>query len=175
MLKSGDPIPPFNLPALLDGRSGRVTLARIRPEPVVLFFYPRDFSFICPTEGTGLGKALSLFAAEKTSVLGVSVDDVESHRRSATELGGVTYPRLADQGGEFAKACGVFDEHEQVAMRATFLLDKKRAVILAEASPMNVGRGVDETLRSVRTYRIGRPCPADREPGDAFGPGDRKY
>ncbi|HEY2486771.1 MAG TPA: redoxin domain-containing protein [Candidatus Binataceae bacterium] len=175
MLKPGDPIPPFDLPALLDGRSGRVTLAGIRSEPVVLFFYPRDFSFICPTEVTGLGKALSLFAGEKTSVLGVSVDDVESHRRWAAELGGVTYPLLANQGGEFAKACGVFDEHEQVAMRATFLLDKKRAVIFAEASPISVGRSVDETLRIVRAYRIGRPCPADWEPGDAFVPGDRKY
>jgi peroxiredoxin 2/4 len=61
----------------------------------------------------------------------------------------------------------VFDE--QVATRATFLLDKKRAVIFAEASPINVGRSVDETLRIVRAYRSGRPCPAD------WDPGDRKY
>lgn len=175
MLKPGDPIPSFDLPALLDGGDGRVTLAGISSELVVLFFYPRDFSFICPTEVTGFGKALSLFAAEKTSVLGVSVDDVESHRRWAAELGGVTYPLLADQGGEFAKACGVFDEQEQVAMRATFLLNKKRTVIFAEACPINVGRSVDETLRIVRAYRSGRLCPADWGPGDAFGPGDRKY
>jgi peroxiredoxin 2/4 len=175
MLKPGDPIPPFDLPALLDSRSGRVTLAGIRSELVVLFFYPRDFSFICPTEVTGFGKALSLFVAEKTSVLRASVDDVENHRAWAAELGGVTHPLLADQGGEFAKACGVFDEQEQVAMRATFLLDKKRAVIFAEASPINLGRGVDETLRIVRAYRSGRPCPADWEPGDALVPGDRKY
>jgi peroxiredoxin (alkyl hydroperoxide reductase subunit C) len=174
MLKPGDPISPFDLPALLDGGGGRVPLAGIRSEPVGLFFYPGDLSFICPTEVTGLGKALSRFAAEKTSVLGVSVDDVESHRRWAAELDGVTHPLLADPGGEFAKACGVFDEHEQVAMRATFLLDKKRAVIFADASPINGGRGVDETQPIVRTYRIGRPCPADWEPGDAFGPGDRR-
>ena len=175
MLKPGDSIPSFDLPAFIDGRSGRVTLAGITSELVVLFFYPRDFSFICPTEVTGFGKALGLFAAENTAVLGVSVDDVESHRRWAQELGGITYPLLADQGGEFAKACGVFDEREQVAMRATFLLDNKHAVIFAEASPINVGRSVDETLRTVRAYRSGRPCPADWEPGDAFGPGDRKY
>ncbi|MBV8137386.1 MAG: redoxin domain-containing protein [Deltaproteobacteria bacterium] len=175
MLKPGDAIPLLDLPALVDGRSGRVTLAGISSELVVLFFYPRDFSFICPTEVTGFGKALSLFAAENTAVLGVSVDDVESHRRWAAELGGVTYPLLADQGGEFAKACGVFDEREQVAMRATFLLDKKGTVIFAEACPINVGRSVEETLRIVRAYRSGRLCPADWEPGEGFGPSDRKY
>ena len=60
-------------------------------------------------------------------------------------------------------------------MRATFLLDKKRTVVLAVACHINVGRSVDETLRIVRAYRSGRLCPADWEPGDAFGPGDRKY
>jgi alkyl hydroperoxide reductase subunit AhpC len=103
---------------------------------------------------TGFGKALKLFAAEKTAVLGVSVDDVESHRRWAAELGGVTYPLLADQGGEFAKACGVFDEREQVAMRATFLLDQKRTVIFAEACPINVGRSVDETFASCARIEV---------------------
>src|SRR5215467_6552292 len=175
MLKPGDPIPPFELPALIDGRSGRLTLARINSELVVLFFYPRDFSFICPTEVTGFGKALELFAAEQTYILGASVDDVESHRRWAAELGGVPYPLLADPGGQFAKACGVFDEAEQVAVRATFLIDKTRTVIFAEACPINVGRSVDETLGIVRAYRSGRMCPADWEPGDAFGPADRKY
>jgi peroxiredoxin 2/4 len=175
MLKPGEPVPPLDLPALIDGRSGRVTLAGISSELVVLFFYPRDFSFICPTEVTGFGKALSLFAAEKTAVLGASVDDIESHRRWAAELGGVPYPLLADQGGEFAKACGVFDEGEQVAMRATFLLDKKRTVIFAQACPINVGRSVDETLRIVRAYRSGRLCPAEWKPGYGFGPSDGKY
>ena len=60
-------------------------------------------------------------------------------------------------------------------MRATFLLDKKRTVIFAEACPINIGRSVDETLRIVRAYRSGRLCPSDWKPGDAFGPGDRKY
>ena len=175
MLKPGDSLPAFDLPALIEGRSGRLTLAEISSDLVVLFFYPRDFSFICPTEVTGFAKVLSLFAQENTAVLGVSVDDVESHRRWAAELGGVAYPLLADGGGKFARACGVFDEKDQVAIRATFLLDQKRTVILAQACPINVGRSVDETLRIVRAYRSGRPCPAGWEPGDAFGPGDQKY
>src|SRR5215467_12350996 len=111
MLKPGDPIPPFDLPALIDGRSARLIVAKISSGQVVLFSYPHDFCLICPTEvTTGFGKALKLFAAGKASVLGVSVDDVESHRRWAAEPGGITCPLLADQGGEFARACRVFDE-----------------------------------------------------------------
>jgi len=175
MLRPGEPIPNFDLPAVTDGRIGRVTLSGIDSELIVLFFYPRDFSFICPTEVTGFNKAIDQFAAEKTAVLGVSVDNVDSHRRWAIELGGVTFPLLADEGGKLARACGIFDEKEQTAMRATFIIDQKRIVIFSEATPINVGRSVSETLRIVRAYRSGRLCPADWAPGDEFGPEDRKF
>src|SRR5438874_469499 len=129
MLKPGDVAPPFDLPALTDGREGRVTLAGINSELVVLFFYPRDFSFICPTEVTGFNKAVNEFRGEETSILGASIDDVDSHRRWAGELGGIGYPLLADEGGRVARAYGIFDDKEQVAMRATFLIDRKRTVV----------------------------------------------
>lgn len=175
MLKPGDSAPSFDLPAVTDGKVAPVSLSGIKTDLVVLFFYPRDFSFICPTEVTGFNAALEDFTAEKTSVLGVSVDNVESHGKWATELGGIAYPLLADEGGKLAKACGVFDEKEQVAMRATFILDQKRIVIFSEACPVNVGRSVGEILRIVRAFRSGRLCPANWEPGCDFGPSDRKY
>ena len=175
MLRPGDPIPNFDLPAVTDGHVSRVALSGINSELIVLFFYPRDFSFICPTEVTGFSKARERFLAEKTDVLGVSVDGVESHRRWAIELGGVAFPLLADEGGKLARACGVFDDKEQVALRATFIIDHKRMVIFSEATPINVGRNVGETLRIVRAYRSGRLCPADWAPGDEFGPQDRKF
>lgn len=175
MLKPGDPATPFDLPGVADGKSVRASLTGINTELVVLFFYPRDFSFICPTEVTGFNAALGDFTAEKTTVLGVSVDNVESHRKWAEELGGIAYPLLADEGGKLAKACGVFDEKEQVAMRATFILDQKRTVIFSEACPVNIGRSVSEILRIVRAFRSGRLCPADWTPGKDFGPSDRKY
>src|SRR5215469_6281699 len=140
MLNPGDTAPSFDLPAVADGRESRVTLAGLNSELVVLFFYPRDFSFICPTEVTGFQKSIEDFRKENTAVLGASIDDVDSHRRWAIELGGVSYPILADDRGKVARAYGVFDDKEQVAMRATFIIDNKRLIVFSAACPINLGR-----------------------------------
>jgi alkyl hydroperoxide reductase subunit AhpC len=123
-----------------------------------------DFSFICPTEVVGFHKAREAFAAEHTSIVAVSVDDVETHLRWAHELGGISYPLLADKDGALARTYGVFDESAGKAMRATFILDSKRTIVYCVACPVNVGRSVGETLRVVRALRSGRMCPADWEP-----------
>ena len=175
MLKPGDAAPPFDLPCALDDRISRLSLASIKSDLVVLFFYPRDFSFICPTEVIGFHKARAAFAAESTTVVGVSVDDAETHRRWARELGGLAYPLLADEGGKVARAFGVLDEAENVALRATFILDARRVILYAVASPVNVGRSVGETLRVVRALRSGKLCPADWEPGTDVERTDAKY
>jgi peroxiredoxin 2/4 len=175
MLKPGDPAPPFDLPGAIDDKLTRLSLSSLRSEMVVLFFYPHDFSFICPTEVIGFHKAQAAFTADQTSIVGISVDDAESHRRWARELGGIGYPLLADDGGKVARSFGVLDDKENVALRATFILDRKRTVVHAVASPANVGRSVSETLRVVRALRSGKLCPADWEPGDDFGPLDAKY
>jgi peroxiredoxin 2/4 len=175
MLKPGDPAPNFDLPCAIGDRIDRVNLARLNAELIVLFFYPHDFSFICPTEVTGFNKELAAFRAENTALLGVSVDNADSHRRWASELGGIGYPLLADDGGKIARAYGVFDEQDGVALRATFVIDRSRIVHFAVACPLNVGRSVAETLRVVRAIRSGQLCPADWTPGVEFGPSDRKY
>lgn len=164
MLKPGDTAPPFDLPCATGDRAERLRLAQLDAEMVVLFFYPHDFSFICPTEVVGFHKSRAAFAAERTSIAAVSVDDVQTHLRWARELGGIGYPLLADEGGALARAYGVFDEHTGLAMRATFILDAKRTVVYSVACPVNVGRSVNETLRVVRALRSGRMCPADWEP-----------
>ena len=79
MLKPGDPAPSFDLECALDGRVARCNLAKISNELVLIFFYPRDFSFICPTEVTGFNKALKDFTAEDTAIVGVGIDSVDSH------------------------------------------------------------------------------------------------
>lgn len=175
MLKPGDAAPSFDMPCALDGQLSRVSLAKIRSEMVVLFFYPHDFSFICPTEVIGFHKAETAFKAERTSILGVSVDDAETHRRWARELGGLGYPLLADEGGKLARAFGVFDESENAALRATFILDAKRTILYAVASPINVGRSVGETLRVAQALRSGKLCPADWQPGSEAIALDAKY
>jgi alkyl hydroperoxide reductase subunit AhpC len=175
MLKPGDQAPDFDLPSAVAGRATRTKLRDIKTELVVLFFYPHDFSFVCPTEVAGFNHALAEFQAEQSAVLGASVDSVDSHIRWAEELGGIGYPLLADEGGKLASAFGVLDDREHVALRATFILDPKRVVTYALASPINVGRSIPETLRVVRAIRTGRLCPADWEPGVAFGPNELKY
>jgi peroxiredoxin 2/4 len=175
MLKPGDKAPVFDLPSAVDESIGRVSLSTLRTEMVVLFFYPRDFSFICPTEVIGFHKHREDFAKASASVIGISADDVESHRRWAKELGGVGYPLAADAKGEVARLYGVFDDKEQVAMRATFILDRQRTIAYAVASQINVGRSVSETLRVVTALRSGQLCPADWQPGDAASPDGLKY
>jgi peroxiredoxin 2/4 len=175
LLKPGDPAPPFDLECALDGRTARYSLAKISSELVLIFFYPRDFSFICPTEVIGFNKALKEFAAEETAIVGVSIDNVDSHLRWARELGGIGYALLADPDGSLAQAYGVFDESERVALRATFILDRKRKIVFAASCPLNVGRSVVETLRIVRALRTGQLCPADWTPGVEFGPTDRDF
>jgi peroxiredoxin (alkyl hydroperoxide reductase subunit C) len=175
MLKPGDSAPAFDLPCARDGKISRLTLSALRSEMVVLFFYPRDFSFICPTEVLGFHQAQPDFTSEHTSVVGVSIDDAETHLRWAIELGGLSYPLLADTDAKIARQYGVYDEAEKVAMRATFIIDKSRKVVYALASAINVGRGVSETLRVVRALRCGRLCPADWQPGDAVLATDAKF
>lgn len=175
MLRPGDSAPPFDLPAATGDRIGRVTLSKLDDELIVLFFYPRDFSFICPTEVTGFNQSLGLFRAEKTAVIGASVDDAESHRKWSRELGGLELPLLADVGGAVASAYGVFDEQEKVAMRATFVIDQARKIAFSQACPINIGRSVAEMLRIVRALRTNRLCPADWTPGSGFGPAGLKF
>src|SRR5690348_9557509 len=146
MLKPADTAPAFDLPCAADGRAGRLRLSQIKSEMVVLFFYPHDFSFICPTEVVGFHKAREAFAAENASIVAASVDDVETHLRWARELGGIGYPLLADDGGALARAYGVFDESAGLAMRATFILDARRTIVYCVACQVNVGRSVSETL-----------------------------
>lgn len=164
MLKPGDVAPDFDLLAVVSAKTERVSLARQTAEMVVLFFYPKDFSFVCPTEVKGFQQLRADFAAEKTRIIGVSCDSVETHLEWVQELGGIDYPLVADQGGALARSYGALDERESVALRATFILDSQRKVLYSVASAANVGRSVHETLRVVRALRSGRMCPADWQP-----------
>ena len=175
MLGPGDTAPDFQLPCAIKGRASTIRLRDLRTDLVAVFFYPRDFSFICPTEVTGFNQALSSFAAARCSVLGINGDSVESHLKWAEELGGIAYPLLSDADGKVARAYGIFDEKENVPIRATFVLRKDRVVVHAIACPLNVGRSVSDTLRAVQAIETGQMCPAEWKPGMEAGPTDRKF
>jgi peroxiredoxin (alkyl hydroperoxide reductase subunit C) len=164
MLKPGDIAEDFDLPAVCAQAVERLRLSRIKADMIVIFFYVRDFSFICPTEVGAFQRLLENFKLHRTQVIGVSVDSVATHLAWARELGGIDFPLVADEGGHLARAFGVFDEREQVALRATFILGPSREVLLSCACQANIGRGVEEILRSVEALGTGRPCPADWHP-----------
>ena len=141
----------------------------------MLFFYPADFTFICPTEVTGFSKAVKDFAAEDAMVWGVSVDSIDSHRSWSAELGGLDCPLLSDETKTLSRAYGVLDENAGVALRATFIINPAGIISYQVVSHVNVGRSVEETLRVLKALRTERLCPSDWKPGEATGDLALKY
>lgn len=175
MLRVGDRAPGFTLPGIVDHKSFDYSLKQYQGKWLVLFFYPADFTFICPTEVTGFSKMANEFAAESAAILGVSVDSISSHRAWAEELGGIHYPLLADEQKTVSRAYGVLDEKEGVALRATFLINPNGEIAYVVISHVNVGRSVEETLRVLKALRTERLCPSDWKPGEATGELRLKY
>ncbi|MSP40197.1 MAG: peroxiredoxin [Deltaproteobacteria bacterium] len=175
LLRIGDRAPDFKLKGILHDQIGDYSPANYKNKWLVLFFYPADFTFICPTEVTGFSKLAKAFAAEGAMVLGVSVDAVDSHRSWAVELGGLECPLLSDEAKTVSQAYGVLDEKEGVALRATFIVNPAGMICYQVVSHVNVGRSVEETLRVLKALRTERLCPSDWKPGDATGDIGLKY
>jgi peroxiredoxin (alkyl hydroperoxide reductase subunit C) len=175
MLSVGDRAPDFTLPGIFQGKVSDYSVNNYKEKWLVLFFYPADFTFICPTEVTGFSKRVQEFKTENAEILGASVDSVASHRSWAEELGGIDYPLLSDEEKKASRAYGVLDEKEGVALRATFLINPSGEVAYVVISHVNVGRSVDETLRVLKALRTERLCPSDWKPGEATGELQLKY
>ncbi len=175
MLTIADPAPDFTLPGVHQGKVRDYSLREARGRWLVLFFYPADFTFVCPTEVTGFSQLAGDFAREKAIIYGVSVDSVDSHRDWAQELGGISYPLLSDADKKVSRAYQVLHPKEGVAIRATYVIDPAGVIQHITASNMNVGRGVEETLRALRALCTGRLCPADWKPGEPTGDLEHKY
>lgn len=175
LLRIGDRAPDFQAKGILGGRTDDYSLIAYKGKWLVLFFYPADFTFICPTEVTGFSRMADAFAAESAAILGVSVDSVDSHRSWAEELGGLKYPLLSDEAKTLSQAYGVLDEKEGVALRATFIINPAGIICYQVVSHVNVGRSVEETLRVLQALRTERLCPSDWKPGEATGDLGLKY
>jgi len=161
------PAPDFSLDALMpDGGTRRIGLRSLRGQWVVLFFYPADFSFVCPTEVRGFAARHRDFLDAGAVVLGASPDDLETHRAWSQELGGLPYPLLCDPGNAVACACGAAAENQPRPDRATLLIDPEGRLLYLERVSRNVGRSVAETLRILQALQTGRLCPADWRPGE---------
>jgi peroxiredoxin (alkyl hydroperoxide reductase subunit C) len=176
--------PPFSASVVDPDGSIRdeVSLDSLKGKYTVLFFYPYDFSFVCPTELLALDERLDAFRDRGCQVIGVSVDSVYTHRawrNTPVEEGGigpVGYPLLSDLGGRITSEYGVMAE-DGAAQRATFLLDGDGVVRHLSVNDMDVGRNVDEILRTLDalafTEKSGKACPANWMSDQPAGGGAR--
>lgn len=139
---------------------------------LVLFFYPLDFTFVCPTEIRGFNMKLAEFEESNAAILGVSTDSVYSHRAwiktpvSEGGLGGLDYPLASDITQQVARDYGVLVEAEGVALRGLFIIDPEGIIRYQVVTDLNIGRSVDETLRVLKALQTGGLCPIDWHPGE---------
>jgi peroxiredoxin (alkyl hydroperoxide reductase subunit C) len=137
---------------------------------VVLFFYPLDFTFVCPTEIHAFQDALGEFESRNTQVIGVSIDSVNSHQawlrtpKNDGGIQGVTYPIVADLTKSISRAYDVLDEEVGITYRASFVINKEGKVMAQNVSHRPIGRSVEEVLRLVDAVQYneahGEVCPA---------------
>lgn len=136
----------------------------------VIFFYPKDFTFVCPTEIVAFAKLNKEFEARDTVVLGGSTDNEHSKlgwRREHPDLNALPMWQFGDNGGKFARALGVMNEDEGVALRATFVVDPDNTIQHVYVTNLNVGRNPDDTLRVVDALQTDELCPCNRPVGGA--------
>jgi alkyl hydroperoxide reductase subunit AhpC len=170
-IKVGDPAPPVTIEAYVRAEADPVfmDIGRAGGSWTVLFFYPRDFTFVCPTELRGFAELEADFALEGAAVVGASTDSWHVHRawlETSPGLTGIHYPVIADPTQELTRLYGVLDYGDGSAMRATFIIDPSGIVRHASVTEANVGRNPMETLRILKALRSGELCPVSRKPGD---------
>lgn len=170
----GQPAPGFDLPSTrpYTGHPGRFSLSAHRGRWVAVVFYPRDFTFICPTELIAISAEIEEFGKRDCDVVGVSVDPVDFHEEwidtPPTEggVGPLRFPLASDMGGEVARAYGVYLETERVAMRGLFIVDPHGLLQYQVVHPVAVGRGAEEPLRVLDALRKGGLCGSSWRLGD---------
>jgi alkyl hydroperoxide reductase subunit AhpC len=168
MVSVGQKAPDFSLQALVGkGDFKTVSLSEYRGKWVVLFFYPLDFTSVCPTEINEFSRREAEFKKVNAAVLGCSVDSVYAHKAwlSGT-LGPINFPLLSDLTKETSRQFGALLEGDGYATRATFIIDPEGNVQYALSHHPNVGRSVNETLRVLEALQTGQPCPAEWKRGD---------
>jgi len=169
----GKPAPNFSGPAANSGEIVEISRDDYKGKWLVLFFYPLDFTFVCPTEIVAFNEAHDKFRAINAAVLGCSVDSVHTHLaymrtpRSQAGVGELSFPLLADLNKDTARAFDVLDG--DVALRGVFVIDPQGVVVAAQVNSGGVGRNVDEVLRTLKAYQYvaehGGTCPANWQEG----------
>jgi len=169
------PAPAFSGTAVVDGQFKDISLSQYHGKYVVLFFYPLDFTFVCPTEIIAFSDRVEEFKNIGCEVIAASCDSHFSHLawvntpRKEGGLGSMSIPLLADKSGKIAKSYGVYNEETGIPFRGLFIIDTKGNLRQITVNDLPVGRSVDETLRLVQAFQYtdkhGEVCPAGWKPG----------
>ena len=160
--------PDFKAKAYEGGQFKDVSLKDYAGKWVCLYFYPLDFTFVCPTEIRDFGAAEAKFKEAGCQILACSTDSVHSHKAwFERDLKEVKHPVLADTNHDISRAFGVLIENEGIALRGTFLIDPKGVLQHSTVNALGVGRSVEETYRTLKALQTGELCPANWKPGQA--------
>ncbi|TKY53143.1 2-Cys peroxiredoxin BAS [Spatholobus suberectus] len=174
----GNTAPDFEAEAVFDQEFIKVKLSDyIGKKNVILFFYPLDFTFVCPTEITAFSDRHAEFEALNTEILGVSVDSVFSHLawiqtdRKSGGLGDLKYPLISDITKSISKSYGVLIPDQGIALRGLFIIDKEGVIQHSTINNLAIGRSVDETKRTLQALQYVQEnpdevCPAGWKPGE---------
>ena len=173
MLTVGEKFPNFKLNAVVGLENGKefqeLTESTHRGKWQVVFFWPMDFTFICPTEIAEFGKRNKDFVDRDAQVLGASTDTHFVHlawRNNHPDLKNLPYPMLADTKRELSSALGILHTEEGVALRATYIVDPEGVIRWVTVNDLSVGRNVDETLRVLDALQTDELCPCNWKRGE---------
>jgi alkyl hydroperoxide reductase subunit AhpC len=173
MLTIGDKFPSFDLKAVVstDPKTAFTQLSDKSDAGKwkVVFFWPKDFTFVCPTEIAAFGKLNGAFNERDTVVYGASTDSEFVHlawRQNHTDLKALPFPMLADLKRELSTALGILDKNEGVCLRATFIVDPEGIIRFVSVNDLSVGRNPQEVLRVLDALQTDELCPCNWQKGE---------
>ncbi len=164
----GQVAPQFKAQAYFeDGKIKDLSLSDYKGKWVVLFFYPLDFTFVCPTEILEFSKKTDEFKKLNAQLIGASIDSPYSHKGWCEQggLGKLNFPLVSDLTKKISHDYGILIEEKGISLRGTFIIDDKGIVRAVTVHDLQVGRCVEETLRVLRAFQTGELCPVGWTPG----------
>ncbi|MEA1981534.1 MAG: redoxin domain-containing protein [candidate division Zixibacteria bacterium] len=173
MIKIGEQAPSFTCDAYYKNEFSKVSFDDYKGKWVILFFYPADFTFVCPTELGELADYYDQFQKEGAEILSVSTDTHFTHlawHDSSETIKKIKFPMLADPTGNVSRDYGVMIEAAGLALRGTFIIDPDGKLVSCEINDPSIGRSSDELLRKLQAAKFvrehGEVCPASWKPGE---------
>lgn len=173
-VKIGDKVPDLSFEVYQAEKTKKVSLSDYHGKWLILFFYPADFTFVCPTELEEMAEKYDSFKREGAEIVSVSTDTVFVHKAwhdNSPAIGKIKFPMAADPTGKLSRTFGTHIEEEGVSLRGSFIIDPSGVLKSIEVNDNSIGRSARELLRRLQAAKYvsehkGQVCPASWEPGD---------